>query len=224
MQRFEKSYWDFVQTKYEGHYNFADLRSTLSQYLDWIREYVNGKVRVLDVGCSFGYFLRLCDELGWETHGVDISRYAIDTAKVNTKAQLYLHDIENVRKSPFKEDSFDLITMFEVIEHLACPAMALEELNRILKNNGRLVMATPNLNAIERIVLKSLRKEKTWHGLYDRTHIRLFNPFSIRSLVERLDFRILELKTPFRRFPSAINAVLEKTLIGGRIWLVAEKI
>jgi 2-polyprenyl-3-methyl-5-hydroxy-6-metoxy-1,4-benzoquinol methylase len=219
----DESYWDFVQMKFKNRYNFTDLLPILNKYLDWIKKYVNGKARVLDVGCGFGYFLKLCDRLFWDTYGVDISNYAITIARKNTKAQLYSHDIQDIKKSPFKDNYFDLVTLFDVLEHLTSPITALKECRRILKYGGKLVITTPNLNAGEKTVLKILAKENTWHGFFDETHVNLFKPSSLKTSVEGTGFRTLELKTPFYSLPIAVNKILEKTGFGGTIWLIGEK-
>lgn len=221
-KKFDKNYWNF-ERKIRSGYTFDGLFPILSRYVNWIGKYTNGKVRILDIGCGFGYFLKFCDKMGWETYGIDISSYAINVAKKNTKAQLYLYNIENVGKSLFKENYFDLITMFDVIEHLTYPVIVLKEVHKILKLNGKLVITTPNLNAIQRIFLKALVKEKLWYGFLDETHVHLFTPFSLRTFIEETGFRILELKTPFHPLPVPLNRILEKTGLGGQIWLLAEK-
>lgn len=221
-QKFDKHYWAFEE-KIRSGYTFRGLFPTLSKYMDWIKKYVNGEVRVLDEGCGFGYFLKLCDKTGWETYGIDISSYAIEKAKENTKAQLCLHDIQDYGESLYKNDYFDLITMFDVIEHLAYPFNALKEAHKILKKHGKLAITTPNLMAIHRMLLRILAKEKSWYGFLDKTHIYLFTPFYLKTLVKAAGFKVLELKTPFQLSPLALNRILEKTGLGGQILLLAEK-
>jgi 2-polyprenyl-3-methyl-5-hydroxy-6-metoxy-1,4-benzoquinol methylase len=221
-QKFDESFWAFEE-KIRNGYTFSGLLPTLSKYMDWIKKYINGKVRILDEGCGFGYFLKLCDKTGWETYGIDISSYAINKAKENTKAQLYLHDIQDFGESVFKDDYFDLITMFDVIEHLAYPFNALIKTHKILKKHGKLVITTPNLNAIHRMFLRILAKQKFWYGFLDVTHTHLFTPFSLKTLVKAEGFKVLELKTPFQLSHFTLNRVLEKTGLGGQIWLLAEK-
>jgi 2-polyprenyl-3-methyl-5-hydroxy-6-metoxy-1,4-benzoquinol methylase len=221
--KFDETYWKFVQAKFKGGYNFDDLIPVLKRYIDWIKKYFDRSVRVLDLGCGFGYFLRLCDEQSWDTYGVDVSSFAIDMARTNTKARLYLHNIEKLDEPIFAENAFDLITMFDVIEHLTLPNGVLKECERILKHGGKLMITTPNLNAIERVFWKALAREKKWHGLSDETHINLYSTFSLRNSVESTGLRILELKTPFHSLSFAANDILEKTRLGGKIWLLAEK-
>jgi methionine biosynthesis protein MetW len=191
--------------------------------MSWIKKYFGeSNVRVLDVGCGFGYFLKKCDEKQWETYGVDISEYAISEAETYTKAKLLLQNVENGLPT-FGDEYFDLVVILDVIEHLHSPHVVLRECHRVLKPCGKLAVATPNLGAIERLFLKLRGKQNRWHGFYDETHIRLFTPTSLKLLTERIGFRTVELKTPFQPLPTFVSKILEKSNLGGKIWLLAEK-
>ncbi|RLF01111.1 MAG: hypothetical protein DRJ59_06715 [Thermoprotei archaeon] len=115
-------------------------------------------MRVLDIGCAYGYLLRLFDNAGCETYGIDISEYAIKQARRITRAKLYAWDVD--RGLPmFQDNFFDLITILHVIEHLHSPYNVLKEVHRVLKPKGKLIIGTPNLNAIARLLLKLIRRE-----------------------------------------------------------------
>lgn len=180
--------------------------------------------KVLDIGCAFGYFLKLCDEIGCETYGIDVSPYAITQARNITKAKMYIQDVEK-GLNMFPDNFFDLVTMFHVIEHFYSPYLTLNEVKRVMKIGGYLIIITPNLNALERFVMKTLGKEKRWHGFVDETHIYLFNPTSLKFLVERTGLYITNLESPFK-FASkhkTIFYLLNKLGLGGEILLVAKK-
>jgi len=178
---------------------------------------------VLDIGCAYGYFLKLCDELGCSTYGLDISEYAIEQAKKQTNAKLYVYDV-NAGLPIFQDSVFDLVTMFDVAEHLNAPFFLLKEIYRVLKPKGMLAITTPNQNALERLFQKLLRKEKSWHGFRDRTHRSIFTQVSIRFLIEKAGFRVLEIETPFHLFPRRLQKLMNRTGLGGQIWLLAEKL
>jgi len=161
--------------------------------------------RILDVGCALGYFLRLCDDIGCDTYGLDISEYAISHAKKQTKAKLYIHDV-NKGLPMFPNDMFDLVILFDIIEHLDSPLLSLRHIRRALKIGGKLIITTPNLNAIDRILRRILRKEETWYGFADYTHVNLFTPLSLRFLVVRAGFETVESETPFHALPQKLRA------------------
>lgn len=173
--------------------------------------------KVLEVGCAFGDLLSLLDDLGCETFGVDMSKYALDQAKTITKAKLSLHDI-NKGLEIYKDSSFDVVIAFDVIEHLESPFKFLKECNRILKKGCFLIITTPNMNSLGRGIF-----QKRWFGYRDSTHIYLFYPESLKHLVKVSGFKVRSIECPFHRFPKIIQMVANKTKLGGEIWIVIKK-
>ena len=179
---FNEKYWEFERKVRDG-YTFKTLEPIYRRYIKWIKAILikhrnmenNSKISILDIGCGFGYFLKLCDEEGWETYGVDISEYAIGRARSITKAKLFVHDVEKGLPM-FNEDFFDIVTMIDVLEHLYSPFKVVKEIYRILKPGGFMIITTPNLNALARFLWKIIGKEKRWYGFIDETHIHLFTP------------------------------------------------
>ena len=180
--------------------------------------------KILDVGCSLGHFLRIFDGLGFETYGIDIADYAIRQAKENTKANTCVCDIQ--LGAPFNDGFFDLITIFEVFEHLERPVDALKQIHRILKPDGLLILATSNTNSITRLIMG-----KRWApGAGDATHVFLYTPFSLSFTLQRTMYRILKVKTP-QIYPFFTHLSLPKSLLkvalnipwGSYIWAVVQK-
>lgn len=181
------------------------------------REKVAPQTKLLDVGCAFGYFLGCCDKYGLETFGIEVSKSAIEEARKETKARLFKHDV-NRNLNLFENNYFDLVTAFDLIEHLDSPYKFLKECHRILKIDGKIVITTPNLGAIARLLIKD-----KWHGFKDKTHKYLFTPKSLEFLFKRAGFKIIRLETPFHPLPKFIQPCLNKMGFGGQIWIVGEK-
>ena len=84
MGRFNKRYWRFVKKKCHG-YTLESQRSNLNKYLKKIKHYLNSDdkdTKILDIGCGFGYFLKICEEkTRWKLYGVDVSEFAITQAR-----------------------------------------------------------------------------------------------------------------------------------------------
>jgi len=177
-------------------------------------------MRVLDIGCAYGYLLKKFDEVGCETYGVDISKHAIEMARKETRATLYVHDVDKGLPM-FSDEYFDLVTMIHVIEHLDSPYNVLREIRRVLKLRGRLVVLTPNLNSLARYLLKILRREYKWYGFTDITHKYLFTLASLKLLVERAGFRVITATAPF--MPLKRLSIVSRLGLGGSIFLLAEK-
>ncbi len=107
--------------------------------------YKNGNgLKLLDVGCSFGGFLKTASRFGFETHGIDISEYAVDWAKENLSLDKLT--CGKVFDAKYPDSFFDVVTMIEVIEHVDDPKTFLNEVSRILKPGGLLVLQTANMN------------------------------------------------------------------------------
>lgn len=107
--------------------------------------YGMGKGRVLDIGCGVGDFLHVMENKGWETTGIEPSADAIAIAKTRMNAQLFApEDIDKLG-----DESFDLITMWHVLEHVDDLKNEIAHLERLLKKGGRLVLALPNFKSYD---------------------------------------------------------------------------
>lgn len=115
----------------------------------------------LDVGCAYGYAVDILGSLNYDAYGVEISNYSIKRAKKLYPADFLICDVQ--KGLPFKKDSFDLLTCFEVIEHLAYPLQAIRNMFDACK--GVMICTTPNRN-VERPIKKVVRE-------FDETHVNV---------------------------------------------------
>jgi len=106
-------------------------------------EKIRPKGRLLDLGCGFGYFLDLAKKRGWQVYGVEPSNSASQFAMQEFKLNISQGELEDAQ---FASNSFDVITMWNVLEHLHDPLALLREANRILKKDGLVVMRVPNMD------------------------------------------------------------------------------
>lgn len=214
---FKETYFERAVSHYRTYKNMKLMEKAYfpKSILD---ENIPPNSRVLDVGCAFGYFLKLCAEYKLETYGLDISEYAIEKAKAITKAKLYLHDVNDGLQF-FQNEFFDLVTMFDIIEHVKSPYNLLMEVRRVLKRGAKMVITTPNVNAIAKFL-----KGNQWVGFSDPTHLYLFTSDSLKFLVEKNGFIVTKLETLFHPFPKFLQKILNRTGKGGEIWLVGRKI
>ncbi len=147
--------------------------------------------KILDVGCASGYFGGKLERMGAKVTGIDSSGSAIRKAKrIMTNALVVDLNEKNV---PLESNSFDIIVASEVIEHLINPLNTLNELNRILKKNGMLLVTTPNLmywgNRIK-FLKGEFRYQKS--GMFDEGHIHFFTYGALKEDLEKSKFQILE--------------------------------
>jgi 2-polyprenyl-3-methyl-5-hydroxy-6-metoxy-1,4-benzoquinol methylase len=126
----------------------------------------------LDVGCAYGYTSHALAELGYETVGTDISTWGTKKAKNLTHGQFLVCDAQT--NMPFKAGTFDLVTCFDVLEHLPYPEKAL--LSMFEACRGVVVCTTPN-KKVEKLIRKLMRD-------YDETHISVKTPMQWQQCVE----------------------------------------
>lgn len=101
-----------------------------------------GYRKLLDIGTGFGYFIKLAQERGFDVVGIEVSEKASEFAKKNYGVSIL--NISEVEEARFEDDSFDVISLCDVIEHLPYPENTLKEIHRILRDNGVLLIVTPN--------------------------------------------------------------------------------
>jgi len=171
LNKFEVEYWAKRGLKGGAGELLGRIGQYLSYYLQvlvmrsWIRRirkyFPCG--RLLDVGCGIRGFLLLARE-SYECYGIDISKFAV---KVNRKRGVDVV-LSSAEAPCFKEKTFDIITCFDVLEHLNHPRVAIHRLSKLLKGGGIIVIRTPNIESIGVRVLKS-----HWHGYLDNTHVSM---------------------------------------------------
>ena len=142
----------------------------------------NGR-RALDVGCAYGYSSRVLAELGYETFSFDISKWGINQAKSISNAQFLVCDAQT--SIPFKKETFDLVTCFDVLEHLPHPEKALKSMLGVCK--GVIVCTTPN-KKVEKPIRKLTRD-------YDESHINVKSPSQWQNcIISNLNSKTLEVE------------------------------
>jgi len=152
------------------------------------------EIDLLDVGCSSGSFLVVARDYGFRVAGVEPAPAAAKTAR-EMQFVIYEGTLESLN---LVKESYDAITMFEVIEHLKDPVIVLKECNRILRPGGILVICTGNT---ESWTVRHMAEDWEYFDMAKHGgHISFFNPISVRMLAERTGFEISDLRTRNVRF------------------------
>lgn len=131
--------------------------------------------KILDIGCATGVFLKEMQDHGWDAYGVEPSVYAARVAGDQlglTVFNGYLNEAE------FEEHFFDVITLWDVFEHLPDPVGTLRIIKRILKSDGSLVITMPNTDSWERKIF-----QQYWAGWDVPRHSHIFSPKAIERLL-----------------------------------------
>jgi 2-polyprenyl-3-methyl-5-hydroxy-6-metoxy-1,4-benzoquinol methylase len=143
--------------------------------------------RILDIGCSLGYFVEAAANRGWDAYGLEISPYA---AEVAAKAGLKVKS-GILEEAGYDDAFFDCVTMWDVLEHVPDPTQHINEVKRILKPGGIVVTGTPNL-AHPVAASKMKNDPPDWRHFKPAEHLYYFTPNSLRMLLRKCDFRVVE--------------------------------
>lgn len=165
-------------------YLFPVRRDGLDSEVRFLSAYPGG--RLLDVGCGSGDWLFKMQSLGWEVKGIDFDPEAVAVAA--DRGIDVVHG--SLEAQHYPDESFDAITLNDVIEHLPDPFATLAECRRILRSGGHLIMVTPNTDSLGHQLFKS-----AWRGLEPPRHLYLFCPKSMLGSLKRIGFRHFEVRT-----------------------------
>ncbi len=112
--------------------------------------------KLLDIGTGSGYFLKLAKDRGFDVLGIEASERASQFANENYGVPVL--NIAAVEEAGFEDRSFDVVTLCHVIEHLPYPQNTLKEIHRILRDNGILLVITPNYKTLITVLSRLNRR------------------------------------------------------------------
>lgn len=138
---------------------------------------------ILDVGCGTGLFLRLAQQAGFRTSGLDPSHAVYAKHRDFVNASYYLGFLEDV---PIPASTFDLITAWDVFEHFYDVSTALRKIYRGLKPGGYLLLETGNVSSFP----AKLRLANNWWYISLLEHFNFFDESSIRYILNDMGFRV----------------------------------
>jgi len=186
---YDEGYWSSDAAKLRGYTNYRDdaplYLKTYRRRLSVIRRHFREPGRVLDIGCAAGYFLSVMKEEGWQVTGLEPS----DPIRAQAEERL---GAENLLSDPaaladLEPGSFDLVTLWDVIEHIPDFLATLRTIRGLLSKNGRLLIETQNIDSRAAAVLG-----KRWQHYKHAEHIYHFNPKTIGRALGESGFDILE--------------------------------
>ncbi len=176
----ERGYSDYVGA--ETEYRHAAARRSLKYVMSHLP--VGEGRRLLDIGCAAGFFLNAAQDAEFSVCGVEVSAFASEYARAHFGVDVRIGMLKDVN---FQSCAFDVVTMFDVIEHIADPIRELTEIARILKPGGVLVLDTPNIESDT----ARLQGDQWW--LFKSDHLVYYAPDTIRRLFEIAGFELTSL-------------------------------
>jgi len=174
------SHTDSKRNLFEFAYHFIRSRA-LKKKVNLINSFSTDSKQLLDVGCGTGDFLKVAKESGWNVTGIEPN---IEARKIaNDKTGHSVYEIEQLLE--FEENSFDVITLWHVLEHLPKLTMHINLFKRLLKSNGVLVIAVPNFKSFD------AQHYRAFWAAYDvPRHLWHFSRRSIKTLFSKFGFTV----------------------------------
>jgi 2-polyprenyl-3-methyl-5-hydroxy-6-metoxy-1,4-benzoquinol methylase len=169
------------------------------EHLEIVHRYTRGG-RILDVGCSVGFFLATAQAHGWDAYGVEVSE---DTAEIARQRGVKVLT-GTLEDASFESGLFDVVTLWDVIEHVDDPVGTMMTVERVLKNDGLVVISTPNIDGIfPRLSYYVSKPTGRWPHPEPPYHLCQFSKRTMRKLAARTGFDVLRILD--RRLPL-VNA------------------
>lgn len=185
------------------------MTGVFERYLKMFSSVLGGMGRLLDVGAATGFFMRIANSFGWKTEGVEISSYAVGQGK---ERGLSIHR-GTIHEADFLPDTFDVITMWDVIEHVPNPIHDIQKAHSLLRSGGLLAINTQDAGSLFAKVMG-----RRWHQLVTPEHIYHFNRKSLQMLLRDNNFSVLEVSCVGKRFTLEYIAHMLYSWQGLSIW------
>jgi 2-polyprenyl-3-methyl-5-hydroxy-6-metoxy-1,4-benzoquinol methylase len=193
---YSKNYFSEEQPDY--FFNQSDIKlKILADKLDDIEKICPKKGNILDVGCAVGTFLIIAKKNGWNVTGVEVSEFASDYARKKFNLNVITGELSKLN---MEQDSFDVITMWDVIEHLEKPQEILNIAFNLLKFNGIIVVQTTMedsiLTFIAKIIYYFSLKKIIWplsrcHPVH---HATFYTSLTLKKALIKSGFEIVQVK------------------------------
>lgn len=190
-----------------------------------VLESLRGQGSILDVGCGRGYFLVKARERGWKGVGLEPSLEQVRYAKEKFGIEVVEGSLED---KDFKAKSFDVVSLWDLIEHVPNPKETLEKVLKWLKDDGFILLATPNHQSLLDFVawflyrgsFGSIRRPLSYFFVPE--HVLYFTVATLKDLVKRCGLQ------PIREIPSVTDidrySVSKKVKILAKILLALSRI
>jgi len=194
------SHTDAKRSLFEKAYHWVKKRA-LNQKIQLLEKQQPNKGTLLDMGCGTGDFLQVAHQAGWQVQGIEPNKKARQIAA--SKGVTFLTGTPEA-----KDQQFDAITLWHVLEHLPNLEAQIKELQRLLKPSGTLVIAVPNYKSFDAGYYKQF-----WAAYDVPRHLWHFSKTSIQRLVEHVGMEVVSVR-PMKFDSFYVSLLSEKYKTG----------
>ncbi len=164
---------------------------TFEKYLGLCEKFGKKNGNLLDIGAATGFFMSIAKSRGFAVSGVEISAFA---ANIGRKKGLNI-SVGDILSNQKPENFFDVVTMFDVLEHMTNPFREMLEARLTLKSGGLLVINTPNGQSLLSKIMKT-----RWHLVVPPEHLFYFSPQNLSEYLGKNGFEILYTGSVSKKF------------------------
>jgi 2-polyprenyl-3-methyl-5-hydroxy-6-metoxy-1,4-benzoquinol methylase len=185
-----ETYFQNEESGEVGYTNYiadeANIRQTARKRFAHIERFVS-KGRMIDIGCAMGFFIDEAAKAAWQVEGLDISQFATEYVQKSFGHPAHngsLLDIE------LPQGAYDLVTMWDVIEHVPDPQAYLKRVAELLRSGGIVELATPDVGS-----LPARLTGKQWIGykLSDE-HVYYFSVKTLSAMLDKAGFDVVHVR------------------------------
>ncbi len=191
---------------YEGENSFPYIFNSLKQILDNNR---NQSLMHLDLGCGNGFLTNKISKFFKETHGFDVSESGIEIAKRNSDQNTKFFQT-NLNLENIKEDSYNVVTLIEVIEHVYDPENFLKLIKSKMKKDSKIIISTPFHGYLKNLAISLMNKfDHHFNPLWLHGHIKFFSKKTLLKIMNKNGFTVSKVIYSGRFYPFSKSIIIE---------------
>jgi 2-polyprenyl-3-methyl-5-hydroxy-6-metoxy-1,4-benzoquinol methylase len=178
----------------DGVYEQEDANRLASahEHLALVERHCKPSGNLLDIGCATGLFVEVARAAGFRVSGADASAWMVERARARCPGTRF--EVGTIETLDFAAESFDAVTLFDVIEHVDAPHATLSRVRRWLRPGGWLFLSVPNSASFTARALG-----RRWVLLL-REHLWYFSPDTIGKLLGRSGYELVDTRTKWVAF------------------------
>ncbi len=185
---YSREYFESHSSEAMGYDNYVSDKELVEKtfkrrLLEIEKKWMPRRGKLLDVGCATGFFLSIARQRGWKVDGIEISEYCCDYARREFGIELYCGFFKDAKGF---EPNFDLVTMWDYVEHSFTPDQDIRKAYELLAPGGVLALATPDVGSVPARIFK-----QNWMGFKEHEHLYYFTKQNLTALLRKEGSRLL---------------------------------